>query len=120
MSTFAAIAATGAAVLITGAFVIGVDYGTKRANAAHDREEQVAQTARDAAIEGAAQEIAKIKLTHTTIRQQATKEIIREKVYVECMHTPAVRSLLDDALANRAKAEPAAGGLVPGKAASAP
>ena len=49
----------------------------------------------------AAEEIAKIQVVHTTIRQTAEKTIREIPVYRDCVNDPGVVGLLDAARANR-------------------
>jgi hypothetical protein len=74
--------------------------------------QEIIDSTRVAAIEAAAQEIAKIEVKHVTIRQNLQKEIVKEPVYLECKHTPDGLRYLNQALTN--SKEPAASGVVPG------
>jgi hypothetical protein len=66
---------------------------------AERKAEDRARETRDIALEATAQEIAKISVKNTTIRQQAEKEIIREPQYIDpkCEQSDAVFKLLLDA-----------------------
>ncbi len=50
------------------------------------------------ATQGAAEEIAKIKVQNTTIRQTLEKETREKLVYTECRHSPDSFRLLNSAL----------------------
>lgn len=99
---------------VGGAFLYGVGVGQDQEIATQAREDKIAQISRAAAAMEAASAIAGIKVNHTTIRQNAAKEIIRDPIYLDCNHPDAVRRLLDSALANGAAASaPAGGGKLP-------
>jgi len=67
---------------------------------------------REAAQQGAADEIAKIKVVNTTVRGK-TETIVREDVrYVDCRHGPDGVRAINAALAG-AIAEPVGGGKLP-------
>lgn len=57
----------------------------------------VAET-RKAAIAGAAEAIAKIKVTNTTVYQRATTKIIETPVYRECQHDQGMVEQINSAL----------------------
>lgn len=80
--------------------------------------EEVARESREAAMQAAAEAIAKISITHTTIRQKA-EVITREKIqYRDCVNDPALSGLLDAARANQPAAEPLGDRVVSGTGAS--
>ena len=58
----------------------------------------VAET-REAAMRGAAEAISRIKITNTTITQQATTRVIERPVYRECQHQPDMLGQINAALA---------------------
>lgn len=79
-----------------GGFKLGVDHevsGQKRA-------EDLVEKTREAAMQGAALEISKIKVTNKTIQSEVQKEVRYEKVYtdVACNNTPNGMRLLNQAL----------------------
>jgi hypothetical protein len=76
----------------------GYRLGQDNVIAQQAKQEKLVREVRDAALQGAAEEIAKLRITHTTIRQRAEKEIIREPIYTECAHPEPMRRLLDAAL----------------------
>jgi hypothetical protein len=76
------------------------------------RNEQIAETAYDAAILAAADAISGIKIVNTTIRQELEREIRTEPVYVNCRHSPDAKRLLDAVLSGEAPAESVSGNIV--------
>jgi hypothetical protein len=104
---------------ILGALVVGAIGGSYLKGRSDGKAIIIAQQARDDQIRmetlqlaqlAAAEEIAKITVTHTTIRQKA-EVITREKVqYRDCVNDPLVSSMLDAARAN----QPEVGGELPG------
>lgn len=78
------------------------------------REAALVETTREAAALAAAEQISKIEVKNTTIRQKA-EVITREvPVYGECRHDPRTYGLLNDALApGAAEARPADKGKLP-------
>lgn len=78
------------------------------------REAALVQTTRDTAAMAAAEQISKIEVRNTTIRQKA-EVITREvPVYSECRNDPRTLSLLNDALApGAAEEKPADRGKLP-------
>lgn len=49
--------------------------------------EEVARVARDAAMDAAAEKIAKIQVVNKTIYQRATREVLKEPMYRDCLHS---------------------------------
>lgn len=81
--------------------------------------EEVARESREAAMQAAAEAIAGISVTHTTIRQKA-EVITREvEVYRECRNDPQLVGLLDAARGNREPTEPTRGSELSGPGTSA-
>ena len=56
--------------------------------------DSIALKAQNAAMEGAAKEIAKIEVKHTTITNQIETRIRTEKVYQECVHSDDTYNLI--------------------------
>lgn len=118
MSTGAIIAALilwGASIGGTAWWFYGSGQDSEKAKQA-DIDKAVQQT-RDAAMKGAGDAIAQIKITNTTI-QRKVESVTREvPVYrsPDCRHAPGVRDDIDGAL----RGEPTGGGVVP-EAASGP
>ena len=79
-----------------GAFAGGWWTGSRVEQGTQKRVEDARRETADAAEKGAAKAIAQIKVTQTTIRQRAEKEIIREPQYVDprCEQSDAVYGLL--------------------------
>lgn len=112
-----AVVAAAAVAAVGGAYLYGRQAGRDACTAAAARDEQVARIASDAAASAAAGAIAKIRVTHTTIRQEAEREIHTRTEYRDCRHGPEQLQRLNAALAG-AGPEPAGGGELP--AADAP
>lgn len=112
------LAVVGVVVLIGGTIAAIFQYGVRTGEAAVRLEiaknDQKFREAQDRITSAVAEAISKIEIKHTTIRQLAEKEIIREERYRECVHTPAVYGLLNDALADREPRQSPGGSSVPG------
>lgn len=52
------------------------------------KKEQLIRETRDATIDAAAEEIAKIEVKHTTINRRIERETLTNTFYRECRHTP--------------------------------
>lgn len=65
--------------------------------------DEVARVSREAGLQAAAEAISKQKVIHTTIRGKVEREVIREKVYSDCVHPDNTLRLLNDALTNRSQ-----------------
>jgi hypothetical protein len=87
-------------VAIIGAGAGGFKLGADHEVAAQAREQDHISEAVDAANNAAAQAIAKIKVTNTTIKQELEKEVRYEKVYSDpgCRNTSPGMRLLNQAL----------------------
>lgn len=97
---------------VAGAGWYGLELGDDRATARQARDDQVRQETRDAAQQGAADAIAKLKPVNTTIRAK-TETIVRESpVYRDCLNTPDGMRSINSALAGRIS-EPAGGEQLP-------
>jgi len=83
------IAAGALAVALAGAeaYRQGRADGRNACQAAEARDRQVAQIAGDAAASAAARQIARIKVQHTTVRQEVEREIQSRVVYRDCSHS---------------------------------
>lgn len=80
--------------------------------------EEVARESREAAMEAAAEAIATISVTHTTIKQKA-EVITRENVvYRDCRNDAELVRLLDAARENKPPSQPAGDRIVPGPGAN--
>lgn len=97
-----------AVVLLWGGSLGGMYLYGRTDGRALERDRQAAvadavRATRQAAQEGAADAISKIKITNTTIRA-ATETIIRDNVrYVDCRHAPGMYDAINEALTGRAK-----------------
>ncbi len=60
---------------------------------------EMVRAAREAAQAGAAEAIAQIKIKNITIRQEVQREILKDIVYRDCVHTPDGLRLINAALA---------------------
>lgn len=90
-----------------GAFLYGTGVGRDGEIAKQAAVVAAIEETRKAALEGAANAIAKIKVTNTTIRGK-TETIVRENVvYRDCVHDPNGVQLLNDALRPAGRSEPA-------------
>lgn len=90
-------AALAFAAATGGAYIKGRIDGTAIEQSRQAKLEDVARTAREAAVTAAANAIADIEVKQVTIRQQAVKEIIRDPVYTECRNTDEFMRLLNAA-----------------------
>jgi hypothetical protein len=103
---------------LAGSYVKGRSDGRALEVAERATLEEVARESREAAMEAAAEQIAKISKVHTTIRQQAETVIREVPVYRDCVNDAAVIRMLDAARENRAPGEPAGDSELPGVGAS--
>ena len=88
----------GTLVAILAAYGVGRYDGSRMEQASHLSAEQRARVAYDAALLATADQIAKINIRNTTIRQQA-EVIVREKpVYSECRNDPLGMQSINQAL----------------------
>lgn len=107
-----------AAAAIGGAYVKGRSDGRAVEMAERATLEEVARESREAAMAAAGEAIARISVTHTTIRQKA-EVITRENVvYRDCRNDAELVRLLDAARESRAPSESARDRVVPGVGAS--
>lgn len=98
---------------VGGAFFYGESVGRNGEIAGQAKITKAVEDTRAAAQLGAADAIAQIKVTNTTVRGK-TETIVRENVvYRDCRHPPDSVRVINSALAGTA-AEPAGGGVVPG------
>lgn len=97
----------GAVMLFLGGVGLGMKY--EKGQAA--REEVLIAKAGEAAALASAVEIGKIQITQTTIRQKAQETIREVPVYRDCVHSPDVLRLLNEAATNGAFESPDRGKL---------
>lgn len=91
-----------------GAYLYGGRNKENAIRAEELRQEQLAEK-----FEGVvAETVAKMKVVNTTVYQRATREVVKEPVYVDCVHTANGLQLVNSALTN----QPAStgGGQLPG------
>jgi hypothetical protein len=96
----------GAVFLILAAFGGGYLKGSADASSQHLREELLIHKASQAAQEAAAEQIAQIKIKHTTIQKAVHREVREKTVYRDCRHDDSGVRLINAALANRPDSPP--------------
>jgi hypothetical protein len=97
---------------VAGAGWYGMGLGEDRIIAKQASDDKIRQETREAAQQGAADAIAKLKPVNTTIVQKTQREIRENTVYAECRVPAAGVQLANQAITGR-PAEPAGGGGVP-------
>lgn len=110
--------AVGFAALTGGVGYKSYRLGQDSVIARQAKEDQIRLETLQLAQLAAAEEIAKITVTHTTLRQKAEVVTREVPVYRDCLNDDRIVRLLDAARANQASAEPAGGGELPGTGAS--
>ena len=63
-----------------------------------DAAELAAMQSREAAMQGAAEAIARIKVENKTVYQKAQTTVIREPVYQDCRHSDVMYKTVNEAL----------------------
>lgn len=101
------------AASVGGAFFYGQDVGQDREVAKRAEVQQAIQATREAAQQGAAQAIAKIKITNTTIQGEVRREIQTNTIYRDCRVPADGLRLANEALAGKRGPQPAGGGQLP-------
>lgn len=96
---------------LIGAFFYGRSVGIDSVLADQAREDQIVAKVTDAAQKAAADEIAKIEVKHTTIRQQLETQIREKPILRECRADERVLGLINQAINGT---EPAGGGELSG------
>lgn len=110
----------GFAALTGGVGYKSYRLGQDSITAKQAREDQIRMETLQIAQLAAAEEIAKISVTHTTIRQKA-ETVIRERIqYRDCINDPAVVGLLDAARENRPPSQPPGDRVLSGAGTSPP
>lgn len=100
MSRYAIILAAALGAII-GAFAYGVSVGKDSETATQARIDQATQATQEAAQQGAANAIAKIKITNTTIKGEVQREVQTNTIYRDCkLPTDGVR-IINDALSGK-------------------
>lgn len=107
------IAAVGACAAIGGAYMAGHSAGSASAKASGQQAADLATKVGQQAAEAAARQIAKIRVSHTTIRQEAEREIQTRVEYRDCRHAPEQLQRLNAALAGAPASAPAHRGQLP-------
>lgn len=96
-----AVAAFIGCVTLAVAYWTGHNAGAAQAKAAQAKEDALVRKVQDAALQGAADAISKIKITNTTIRQQAETVVCTERVYADCRHTGGMLDNINAALTGK-------------------
>lgn len=80
----------GAGILIAlvAAYGTGRYDGARLEREGQQRSEKAAQVAYDAAMKATAEQLGKLTITNTTIRQKAEVIVRENTIYRECRHTP--------------------------------
>lgn len=88
--------------IVLGSFVAtfscGVKVGVDRETAAQSRIDKATQDTREAALQGAAEAIAKIKVTNTTIKGEVQREVQTNTVYRDCRVPADGMRIINDAI----------------------
>lgn len=105
------IAALGAAwaASIAGTGYVAFGLGQDHEIAKQAKQEQVIREVRQAAIEGAADAISKLKVENKTVYQRSDTVVREVPVYRDCRHDPRVFNDINEALTGK----PAGGGKLP-------
>ena len=85
-------------VALGGASLKGRSDGIDIESATQLRDVQIAQTARDAALEVTAKAISGIEVKNTTIRQTLEREIRENTIYRDCKHDAVSLRIINNAL----------------------
>lgn len=96
-----------------GAYWQGRQDGRAAVEAEAAREERLVAAAVDQAASAAASAIARISVRHTTIRQEAEREIQTRVEYRDCRHGPEQLQRINAALSDQAIPQPPGGGQLP-------
>ena len=92
--------AAALAVMIGAAYLKGREDGRDSEQAQLAREASLVAVTRAVALRSAAEAIAQIQVTHSTIRQAVEREIVEKPVYRDgCVHSDRVMQLINAALA---------------------
>lgn len=103
----------GLLLAAAGAYWQGRQDGRDAAEALAAREQRLVAAAADHAASAAAEAIARIKVRHTTIRQEAEREIQTRVEYRDCRHSPEQLQRLNAAITGAGQPQPAGGGQLP-------
>lgn len=113
MSTAIVVGLVAAAALAGAAYMQGRSDGKNDCEATARREERIGQAAADSAASAAASAIARITVRHTTIRQEAEREIQVRTEYRDCRHSPEQLQRLNAALTGAPAGSAPGGGQLP-------
>lgn len=100
------------AASVGGAYQHGRSTGEDKCNAAEAAREAATRETREAAQQGAADAIAKLKPRNVTIRQETEREIRTNTVYADCKLPAAGLRLANEAITG-VRPEPAGAGELP-------
>lgn len=101
-----------AVAAVLGALYAAYSHGIEVAEGRHAAAELATQQTRDAAMQGAAEAISKIKVVNTTIRGEVQREIQTNTVYRDCRLPADGLRIANEAIAGSA-ARPVSGGKLP-------
>ena len=90
----------GALLAILASFGTGYYKGASDTEATQSKTELLIMQASQAAQQAAAEEISKIKIKNTTIKQEVRREIQVAPAYVDCRHSEPGLRLINQALVN--------------------
>lgn len=99
--------------LAGAAYWQGRSDGKNDCEAAATREVRIGQAAADSAASAAAGAIARISVRHTTIRQEAEREIQVRTEYRDCKHSPEQLQRINAALTGAPASSAPGGGQLP-------
>jgi hypothetical protein len=86
---------------IAGSFFYGQSVGTDQEKVKQTEIKQAIEDTREVARQGAASEIAKIKVRNTTIQGKVTTLVRDNPVYRDCVNDPAGLQLINEALTGK-------------------
>lgn len=112
------VALLAVAAAVGGAYWQGRQDGRAAELATAVREQQLVAAAADKAASAAAEAIARIKVRHVTIRQEAEREIQTRVEYRDCRHSAEQLQRLNAAIAGAGGPDPLGGGQLPAPGAA--
>lgn len=98
---------------VAGSFFYGQSVGTDAEKVKQSEIKQAIEDTREQARQGAASEIAKIKVRNTTIQGRLQTVVRDNPVYRDCQHDAAGMQLINEAITGKAGAGSNSGGSVP-------
>lgn len=84
-----------------GGFVYGIGVGGDKVTAQQKKLEDVADKAATKVAIQSAEAIAKINVTNKTIYQKATREVVTNPIYTDCVNTDSMRDAINQAITGR-------------------